>query len=270
MDDQSFDTLARMLHAPGTRRRALAALLGAALLPATAPPLLASRRKKKRRGKRGPAEVTVCRNGKTFVVPSQAVAGIISAGGTTGACGSGSGSSTSAGTGPRPTDQPGCERVLRAAGCSQVSDGVSLIWTCPENTNLNGANLAGCNLIGARLIRVLMNDVRLEGSILNNAHLDGAQLHGGFFRRTDFVQAIARQANFGGGKDFVGADMREADFTGASFNSADLHDADLTRAILQNADLRGVVWTGATCPDEHLAIFTNCCGHLNGWTTPFC
>lgn len=174
-----------------------------------------------------------------------------------------------------------CDGTLQTAGCQR--DSASGYWVCPRNTNLTKVNLMGCDLRGATLRQIFLTDARLDGAILNNAHLDGSQAHGIFLNSATMVEATFLGTNLGGGH-FRGADMRKADFTGASLNSADLADgARQYGAIFQNADLRGVKWVNVFnprspydkmithCPDEaHLLWPSDCCGHLNGYTTPNC
>ena len=245
MDANQFDILTRSLRFAGTRRRLLGILtaFGAAgsllMLPVEETSARHQGKHRRKRNHRQSGRRKDNRRGKSM--------------------------------GQAPNTQSACAIVLTGAGCTQVSDGRSIVWQCAENTNLENADLSNCSLIGAQLKRVNLNGVNLNGSILNNAHLDGAQLHHGSFRKTDFVQAIAPLANFGGAIDTSGADMRDATFTGASFNSADLGGADLRGAKMQDADLREVVWPGARCPHGHLVVLIgDCCGHLNGSTTPQC
>jgi hypothetical protein len=91
MDSEAFDRLARRLGTPGTRRAALAALLGAvATLPASSPLRAGNRkrnRKRKGKGKKGRGgTVLVCHSGETLRVPRYAVRAIKLAGGFVGAC----------------------------------------------------------------------------------------------------------------------------------------------------------------------------------------
>lgn len=176
-----------------------------------------------------------------------------------------------------------CVGTLTRAGCSR--DSVTTYWGCPRDTNLNNANLRGCDLRHATLRQIFLNDADLDFAILNNAHLDGSQAHGIHLERATMVEATFLGTNMGAGY-FSGADMRKANFTGASLNNAYLdEDAVQYDAIFQDADLRDVVWSQlwapdigmpisygrANCPDRVRPFWpVTCCGHLNGYTTPYC
>ena len=85
MDRERFDTLTRLFATRGSRRSALAALLGGILLAQNAPSLPARRRKGKGK-KKPPAKVLVCHNGETLSVSRSAVRGIELDGGFVGPC----------------------------------------------------------------------------------------------------------------------------------------------------------------------------------------
>jgi hypothetical protein len=95
MDRETFDALTRRFAAIGSRRRLVAALLGAILVATDSASRGASGRQRKGKGngkgKGQPAQVLVCHNEETFPVPPEAVRGILLDGGTRGACGTGGG-----------------------------------------------------------------------------------------------------------------------------------------------------------------------------------
>lgn len=94
-----------------------------------------------------------------------------------------------------------------------------------RRASLSGANLDGVNLWGSRLEGANLRNARLRAAGLSDANL-------GLF-------------DPGNTKYTVGADLREADLTGAFVVSADLRKADLTGAVLTDADLSKADLTGA-------------------------
>lgn len=94
-----------------------------------------------------------------------------------------------------------------------------------RRASLSGANLDGVNLWGSRLEGANLRNARLRAAGLSDANL-------GLF-------------DPGNTKYKVGADLREADLTGAFVVSADLRKADLTGAVLTDADLSKADLTGA-------------------------
>lgn len=175
-----------------------------------------------------------------------------------------------------------CQEILLTASCTYGRVGLIDAWTCAPGTSLDYQDLSGCRLEGSILRHVTMNEADLSKAVLNNADLEGAQLWRANFERAAMVQARAVNANLGGVSAYR-ADLRWTDFGGATLNSADLTSADTRNAIFQNADLRGVQWTHApwvtkpdldvltSCPDGAKLLWPNdCCGHLNGYTTPMC
>jgi hypothetical protein len=243
MDGEHFDRLTRTLRTPGNRRRLLGALaLVGGLIGGTLDDE-ESAAKRPRHGRQAGHRPGKDKDNRTGKRKGK----------------------------DRPNAQTLCERQLKGAGCTQGSDGLTIVWTCPENADLNGADLSGCNLIGANLRRVLLNDANLNNAIMNNAHLDGAQLHEAHLVEATCVQCTAVLINLGGA-DLKNADLRFTDFTSASFNSAWLGSTRLEGAILEQADLRDAHWSSTYCPDgkqsEH--FWGDCCGHLNGYHTPNC
>jgi hypothetical protein len=132
MDLETFKALSRRLGASGTRRTALATLLGAATLPASSS-LLAGNRKGKKKEKGG--HVLVCHSGETLRVPRYAVRAIRRDGGFAGACPAGSPPGSGAGA---------CERT--GVACRQ---GRSFHITC-EGDGCNGFDGATTDCWDAR------------------------------------------------------------------------------------------------------------------------
>ena len=267
MDSGTFDALARTLAGTHARRRLLAGLAIAAATTALGRVTASAKPEgPPAPGRPGGGRVTVCHKGRTKTFPPAALAAHLGHGDTEGAC---------SGTGPGAPTPRDCTHVLAPAGCTLGSDGVSIVWTCPRNTDLSGKDLSRCNLIGANLRQVFLTNADLREATLNNARLDGSQAHGadfGSFNNSDgatMVQATFRGTNLGGA-DFLKTDMREGDFTGASLNGARLVGAETQGAVFQDADLRGVKWQDARCPDGHYVYSGNCCGYLDGFTTPYC
>lgn len=86
MDRRTFDTLTRRFASYGSRRAALAALLGAAATLPASSSLRAGNRKGKGKKKGGDGHVLVCHSGETLRAPRYAVRAIKLAGGSVGAC----------------------------------------------------------------------------------------------------------------------------------------------------------------------------------------
>jgi hypothetical protein len=141
MDRERFDALTRLVSASGSRRHALAILAGGLLLHHDAASLLAGPRKRtskgngKRKRQRRPDEAVICHNGEQFLVPREAVRGVLLNGGTLGPCpsdtplGSGEGLCKSAGD---------CrDRTCHQANC--------LNGVCVYTPVANGRSGPGCS-----------------------------------------------------------------------------------------------------------------------------
>lgn len=171
--------------------------------------------------------------------------------------------------------QAACAAVMTASGCRQVQESSTTVWSCPNGAQLSGVDLSGCDLHGARLLVANLSHTLLNKTILNNANLNGSQLHEAPMIQATMVEAHLVQTNLGGA-DLREADMRRVDFTLGTLNSAKLPSARMDGAIFQNTDLRGAQYHNTVCPDGALtrpegSFGTNdCCGHLNGYTTPLC
>ncbi|MCV2393580.1 pentapeptide repeat-containing protein [Actinotalea sp. M2MS4P-6] len=147
-------------------------------------------------------------------------------------------------------------------------DGEDLTGALLDGTNLsgaqlNGASLAGATLRGARLdgaslqgadlTKVVLDGVDLSGAKLTNATLAGARVAGAVsgqavLRDATLLDRIAHDTAV-----LVGADLGEADLTGAQLSGADLTHADLSGAELAGSDLTGAWLTGATLSRTDLA-----------------
>ena len=189
MDSGTFDALARTLAGTHARRRLLAGLAIAAATAALGRvPTSAKPEDRPAPGRPGGGRVTVCHKGRTKTLPRAALAAHLGHGDTEGAC---------SGTGPgRPTPRD-CTHVLAPAGCTLGSDGTSVVWTCPRNTDLSGKDLSRCNLIGANLRQVFLTNADLREATLNNARLDGSQAHGANFGSFDNTTGEQKNLTFG-------------------------------------------------------------------------
>lgn len=240
MDADRFDMLAEALALPRARRALFAALGGAVLGGGVAVSAAADRRHKRQRRRKKRNRKQVGRN-----------------------------------------DAARCAEILHAASCTYGRVGAVDAWTCAPGTSLDYQNLSRCDLRGSIFRQVTLNEANFERSNLNNVDLEGSQLWMAKFDGAAMVQAQASHANLGGATAYS-ADLRDSKFIGATLNSADLTGANLKGAIFQDADLRGVKWAHAPwdkehsdfltrCPDDAMLLWPNdCCGHLNGYTTPMC
>lgn len=239
MDAERFDSLAEALARPRERRALVAALAGS-MLGLAAAPAAADRRHKRQRRRKKRNRKQVGRN-----------------------------------------DAARCAEILHAAYCTYGRVGAVDAWTCAPGTSLDYQNLSNCDFRGSIFRQVSFNEANFERSNLNNVDFEGSQLWSAKLDGAAMVQAQASHANLGGVNAYS-ADFRDTKFIGASLNSADLTAANLKGAIFQGADLRGVHWSTAPwdkehsvpltrCPDDAMLLWPNdCCGHLNGYTTPMC
>jgi hypothetical protein len=255
MDRGHFDAWTRLLASPGSRRTALAALLSAALL-GHAEPLLAHRAKKKgkrknrRRKKRGPAEVQVCRNGETLLVPRDAVPGILLAGGTQGACAPAVGAIAPAPVapgGPGSCANPGPSSNL--SGC-----------------NFDNRDLAGIDLHGSRMVQTSFRGADLCGADLHGSTLTGADFRGstGLGRATNLFRADLGSSSCNG----IQFDERTL-FCRTRTCSGAIRDDNCPAGV----DPQDVCCVNEDCPDPKVCVDHQCvpCGPANcpnGCCTP--
>lgn len=133
------------------------------------------------------------------------------------------GNNGNVGNGPYGPDY--CLPTMQNAGCTLRTDNT---YSCPPGTNLRDAYLVECTFFYAELQQVDLTRAQLTEARFFNAIL---------------IQAILKQATL----------------TGANFDSADLRHADFTGATVHFAD-----WYGATCPDGFVRNQGNntCCEHF--------
>jgi hypothetical protein len=109
------------------------------------------------------------------------------------------------------------------------------------NSKLPKAKLRGTNLRLANLTRCrFCSDDSEKGEVAIGADLSEADLTGAFCYRAEFRKAILK------GAILTGADLSEADLS-----EADLSEADLTGAKLQNTNLEGAVMTNTNLTGVH-------------------
>ena len=114
------------------------------------------------------------------------------------------------------------------------------------NSKLPKATLRGTNLRLANLTRCrFCSDDSEKGEVARGADLSEADLTGAFCYRAEFRKAILK------GAILTGANLSEADLSEANLSDADLSEADLTGAKLQNANLEGAVMTKTNLTGVH-------------------
>jgi len=101
--------------------------------------------------------------------------------------------------------------------------------------DFSDSNFSHCDLYNADLMSGTFDNANFQG-----ANLRGAVLSGGSFRNATLNKANLEEAIAAHGTNFVGADLRGADLTGANFERADLRGADLTGAKLKNTWLEKI------------------------------
>ncbi|AUT02351.1 hypothetical protein CLI64_19235 [Nostoc sp. CENA543] len=134
---------------------------------------------------------------------------------------------------------------------------VNLSGACLQNVNfedaeLQEANLENANLSGAILKNAKLNKVNLRKAKLFNTNLEGADLSGADLRSTMETRVDYEECKYCDypvevrldSANLKGANLKQADLTGAILNSANLQganlkQADLTGAILNSANLQG-------------------------------
>lgn len=135
------------------------------------------------------------------------------------------------------------------------------------NGSLGGDNLTGADLTGATLTGLISGHITGLPSFLPanwsvfygylfgpGARLGGANLRGDSLVNLDLAGAFLAKANLSGA-DVRGSDLTNAKLTDANFRGADLAGAEVHAA---GVDLKGVMWTGAICPDGRKAGSKGC------------
>ena len=113
-----------------------------------------------------------------------------------------------------------------------------------SNANLTGADLTGASLSDARLVHTNLTRTNLSGANLDKAILVGAKLH-----KANLTDAKLKRANLSGKSKKRGDVVRPwpgADLSNANLTGANLANADLTAARLNNAKLNHAILTKAT------------------------
>ena len=145
------------------------------------------------------------------------------------------------------------------------------------NANVSGAKFVGANISGAQFIGALGVDTDFSGvtgfSAVtgNSANFSRAHIYGNgnaFHDATDlkgidFSDAVlAGDASVGGGFDFTGAPLQNANFDGAVCVACNLTKARLDSASFVGAYLPGVTLNGATLDDASFDRAWLYCGSL--------
>lgn len=118
---------------------------------------------------------------------------------------------------------------------------------------LAGSGPAGSAFVETHLAGLDLKSQRLPGRDFTGADIRDAILDGAELSATVFARANLRRASLRHA-DLRGADLRGANLTGTSFAGADLREADLSGAVLDGtvllgADLRGANLEGAQVTD---------------------
>jgi len=112
-----------------------------------------------------------------------------------------------------------------------------------RSADRTGAELARVDLIGAALSYVDFTDADRSDAALTGAYLYRAKFNGTCLGRTDLAEAVLIRADFAGAQ--LGADLRDADLTGAQFFAqADFGDQARSHVKLTDAklNLTGTKW----------------------------
>lgn len=113
------------------------------------------------------------------------------------------------------------EATLSQAGLGRVSaKGTSFFGATATEATFTGSELAGADFRTANLERSRMLDGQLGGTTFDGARmheidLSGASVDEGSFRDTDLTGARMRNVRGYSSADWIGADLRDVDFTGA-------------------------------------------------------
>jgi len=156
-------------------------------------------------------------------------------------------------------EQPGGENAVRPDLTGADLSGFNLKGTNLFRVDLAGAILEGADLTDADLMSANLYNAWLSGTLRNarfyNANLTLAKF--GFLSildRANFSSAVMKTASLNNvsaiGATFIetdlsGAQLRDAELTGADFTHANLTDADLTGANLTRATLVETILEGA-------------------------
>lgn len=139
-----------------------------------------------------------------------------------------------------PTTRPMTLAQVEAAGgklrCADLR-GLSLV-----GLDLTGADLRGANLTGVELGTARMEKARLDGAALLWVRGERSNFKGANLQQADLSGAAL------GGSNFAGCNLRGANLRWVELGNADLHGADLKGAFVEEtvfngADLRGVDFT---------------------------
>lgn len=139
-----------------------------------------------------------------------------------------------------------CQGKQAGFGKAQMN-GVTLVGANLERATLtgailDGADLRGTALVGARLRECSLVNTELANANLSEADLTDAAVHSASFRRTDL-----QRARLGGMRgyqeaDWVGADLRNADFVGAYLLQRFVLDQNFLAEFQQQGPMNKVLY----------------------------
>jgi uncharacterized protein YjbI with pentapeptide repeats len=164
------------------------------------------------------------------------------------------------------------KELKKAAKAREEIEGKDLRHADMAWLNLTGATFRGCDMRGARL-----EGARLSGAVFDNCDLTHAEMwetraHNAVFRngtelrRAYLNNADLRFANFGGasltgadlsGANLYGASLVDVDATGATFHTTQLTEANMSGADLREATLVGATLNSASLHDVKLSRGTS-------------
>jgi uncharacterized protein YjbI with pentapeptide repeats/hemoglobin-like flavoprotein len=174
------------------------------------------------------------------------------------------------------TDKPTREEVLAHLQTNKDLIGLNLAGLNLSGVNMIGANLSGANLAhaqltGANLVDANLSGANLSGAQLAEARLTGAKLIGANLTATNLAKSELTQADLSGavltaatltqaimektrlyGTYFICAEMSGANLREANLTGAVLTGANLSKVNLQGAILRGTNMTVANLTEASL------------------
>ena len=139
-----------------------------------------------------------------------------------------------------------CSAVQAGFGRARL-DGACLVGACLNRASLTGAVLDGADLRGAKLEQARMREVSLVGAECDATDLRGADLQDARVDGTSFRRADLREARLGGvlgytTAQWVGADLRHADFVGAHLLRRHILDENFLYEFRQQGPVNKLVY----------------------------
>lgn len=113
------------------------------------------------------------------------------------------------------------EATLERAGLGRISAvGAELFGACAADATFSGSDLSGADLRTAdlrrsRMIEATLDRALFDGANLHSVDLTGATVDESSFRNADLTGSRVRRVTEYSSADWIGADLREVDFTGA-------------------------------------------------------